>query len=219
MLVIRLSTKAIDLKIFVTGGTGGVGAAVVKHFSADHEVTAPDRTELNLFDFGTIDQLDLSQYDVVINCAGANAGAYQGWHENSWPNQVMQVNINFTAVMLLVKQYTQQRNNGQFIYITSTNVDDPIAYNIFYTGAKAALRYSINAVKKDFPGIVFTEICPGKIKTRMLEQNYQGTKPQDEIEQMYANSPVLLPEDLASTIDYAIRHKINHITQIPYEPA
>ena len=205
------------MKILVTGGSGGVGKSVVDYFSNEHEITAPGRRDLNLFDFASIDNLDLSKYDVVINCAGANAGAYQGWHKNSWPNQVMQVNVNFTSVLLLAKQYTQQRKTGQFIYLTSTNIDDPIAYNIFYTGAKAALRYSMNVIKKDFPGIVFTEICPGKIRTGMLAQNYQGTKTQDEIETLYDQSPVLLPQDIVRVVDQAIKYKLDRITISPYE--
>lgn len=211
-------TRIYLSKILVIGGGGGVGQAVVKFLSNEHDVTAPSRSELNLFDFNAIDDLDLSEYDIVINCAGTNAGAYLGWHNNSWPNQVMQVNINFTAALMLVKQYTRQRQTGQFIYLSSTNIDDPIAYNIFYTGAKAALRYSINAIKKDYPGIVFTEICPGKIKTRMLEQNYQGTKTAEEIEQLYEKSPYLMPQDIVRVIDQAIKYKLDQITISPYDP-
>ena len=205
------------MKILVIGSSGGVGKSIVDYFSNEHEVTAPGRRDLNLFDFASIDNLDLSNYDVVINCAGANAGAYLGWHNNSWPNQVTQVNVNFTSVLLLAKQYTKQRTTGQFIYMTSTNIDDPIAYNIFYTGAKAALRYTMNVIKKDFPDIVFTEICPGKIKSNMLKQNYQGTKTPEEIEEMYAKGPVLEPADIATAIATAIKYRLDQITINPHD--
>jgi NADP-dependent 3-hydroxy acid dehydrogenase YdfG len=205
------------LKIFVTGGAGGVGSAIVQHLSANHEVTAPSRRQLDLLDFDAIANLDLSGYDVVINCAAANAGAYLGWHNNSWINQAHQVNVNLTAALLLVKQYTRQRKTGQFVYVTSTNVEDPIAYNIFYTAAKAALRYSMGAIKKDFPNMVFTEICPGKIKTRMLEQNYQGTKTTQEIEELYAKGPCLETEDIVRVTELAIKYKLDHVTISPHE--
>jgi NADP-dependent 3-hydroxy acid dehydrogenase YdfG len=205
------------LKIFVTGGSSGVGQACVEVLSKQHIVTAPTRKEFDLSNFDAIDQLDLSKYDVVINCAGANPAAFLGWQKNPWPNQVTQVNVNFTSALLLVKQYTRQRQTGQFIYITSTNIDDPIAYNIFYTGAKAALRYSINAIKKEFSGIVFTEICPGKIKSRMLEQNYQGTKTAEEIEQLYAKSPYLEAKEIARVVEDAIKYKLDHITISSHE--
>jgi NADP-dependent 3-hydroxy acid dehydrogenase YdfG len=208
---------SIRLKIFVTGGSSGVGQACVKALSKQHEVTAPTREVFDLNNFDAIDQIDLSSYDIVINCAGANPAAFLGWQKNTWPNQVTQINVNFTAALLLAKQYTRQRQTGQFIYITSTNVDDPIAYNIFYTGAKAALRYSINAIKKEYPGIVFTEICPGKIKSRMLEQNYQGTKTAEEIEQLYNKSPYLEAEEIARVIEDAIKYKLDHITISPHD--
>jgi len=205
------------LKIFVTGGAGGVGSAIVQYLSAEHEVTAPSRCQLDLLDFDAIANLDLSGYDVVINCAAANAGAYLGWHNNSCDNQAAQINVNLTAALLLVKQYTRQRKTGQFVYVTSTNVDDPIAYNIFYTAGKAALRYSMGAIKKDFPGMVFTEICPGKIKTRMLEQNYQGTKTAEQIEELYAKGPCLATEDIVRVTELAIKYKLDHVTISPHE--
>ena len=206
----------VCLKIFVTGGSSGLGRAVVENLSAQHDVTAPTRQEFDLSNFDSFDQLDLSPYDVVINCAGANPCAFLGWQNNSWPNQVTQVNVNLTAALLLVKQYTKQRTHGQFIYITSSNIDDPIAYNIFYTASKAALRYSVNAIKKDFPNIVFTEICPGKIKTNMLKQNYQGTKTDEEIEQLYANGAVLAAKDIAEVVAMAIKYKLDQITMVPH---
>lgn len=206
------------MKIFVTGGSSGVGLAVKELLASQgHEVTAPTRQELNLFDFYAIDSLDLSAYDVVVNCAGANPGAYQGWQNNAWHNQVTQVNVNFTAPLLLAKQYTKQREHGQFVFVTSTNVNDPIAANIFYTASKAALRYSIDTLRKACAGMVFTEICPGKIKSNMLKQNYQGTKTDEEIEAMYAQDPVLTPEEIAFHISHAIKYKLNQITIAPYD--
>ena len=120
------------MNLFITGGSSGVGQACVELFNQYH-VTAPTRDELDLSNFEAIDQLDLSPYDIVINCAGANAGAFKGWLDNSWQNQQKQVDVNFTGALLLAKQYVQQRPDGHFIYVTSSNIDDPIVYNIFYT--------------------------------------------------------------------------------------
>jgi NADP-dependent 3-hydroxy acid dehydrogenase YdfG len=207
----------VRLKILVTGGSSGVGQAVVKLLDSDHLVVAPTRLDLDLANFDQIDQVDLSEYDVVINCAGANAGAYQGWQNNSWQNQKTQVDVNFTGALLLAKQYTRHRKHGQFVYVTSNNIDDPIAYNIFYTASKSALRYSINTLRRECPGIVFTEVCPGKIKSNMLAQNYQGSKTEAEIEELYTNGPVLYPIDIAIQVEHAIKYKLDQITISPYE--
>ena len=207
----------IRLKIFVTGGSSGVGQALVNKLKTQHDVVAPSRKELDLTDFEAIDQLDLSSYDIVINCAGANAGSYNGWQHNTWVNQQLQVDVNFTGALLLAKQYTKHKTEGQFIFVTSSNIDDPIAYNIFYTASKAALRYSINTLRRECPGIVFTEICPGKIKSNMLAQNYQGSKTAKEIEQLYEKSPYLMPQDIVTAIETTIKYKLDQITITPHD--
>ncbi len=204
------------MNIFITGGSSGVGQACVELF-ASHTITAPARSELDLSNFAAISNLDLSSYDIVINCAGANAGAFRGWQDNAWQNQQNQVDVNFTGALLLAKQYVQQRPTGHFIYITSSNIDDPIVYNIFYTAAKAALHYSMNTVRKQYPSMLITEIRPGKIRSNMLKQNYQGAKTPDQIEELYAKGPVLEPADIAEAIATAIKYKLDQITINPHD--
>lgn len=207
------------MKIFLTGGSGGIGQAIKQLLdSQQHIVTAPTRQEFNLCDFETVSYLDLSQYDVVINCAGANSGAYLGWHNNSWQNQQNHVAVNFTGPLLLAKQYTKQRTTGQFIYVTSVSVDDPRSYTIFMVGSKSALRFSLGAVKRDYPGILFTEIVPGKTRSNMLRQNYQGTRSDEEIAQEYDRVLVLDPAQVAHTVDLAIRLKLDSIGISPEKP-
>lgn len=205
------------MKILVTGGTSGVGKACVDRLRDLHEVIAPARHELDLSDFEKIDQLDLSGFDAVINCAGANVGAYLGWKNNTWQNQSQQVAVNFTGVLLLAKQYMRHRQRGQFVYVTSYNIEDPIALNIFYTASKAALRYSIQTLRKENPNMVFTEICPGKIRTNMLRQNYQDAKTEEEIHALYKQSPSLEADQVADMISLALQHQLNQITMVPYE--
>ena len=209
--------KHDSLKILVTGGSSGVGQAVVRRLIDQNRVYAPTRAELDLGNFEQIDQYDLGQYDVVINCAGANAGAYLGWLNNTCENQSQQVSVNFTGALLLAKQYVKQRSQGQFVFVTSYNIEDPIALNIFYTASKAALRYSMQIFRREFPGILFTEICPGKIKTNMLKQNYQGAKTDLEIEQIYAQSLSLEPDDVAKVIETAVQNKLTQVTILPNE--
>lgn len=206
------------MKIFLTGGSSGIGQATKQLLSQQgHEVMAPARADLDLCDFAKINSLDLSCYDAVVNCAGANQGAYQGWHNNSWQNQANHVAVNFTGPLLLAKQYTRQRKTGQFIYITSTSVDDPISYTIFMVGSKAALRASMSAVRRDYPDILVTEIVPGKTHTNMLYQNYQESRTREQIEQEYAKGPVLKPEQVARAISLSIELKLDCVRLSPYK--
>ena len=204
------------MKIFLTGASSGVGHATKKLLEVNHEVIAPGRKDFDLEDFAGIEQTDFSSYDAVINCAGANAGAWQGWQNNSWNNQRQHVNVNFTAPLLMAKQYTRQRTHGHFIYVTSASADDPIAYNIFMVASKAALRYSIDAVKKEYTNFVFSEICPGKIRSNMLKQNYQGTKTDEEIEHLYQQGPCLSSQQVAETIVSALNYRLDRVTIVPH---
>jgi NADP-dependent 3-hydroxy acid dehydrogenase YdfG len=200
------------MKIFLTGGSSGIGKATQDLLvTQGYQVYAPSRQELDMTDFEKINSLDLSVYDVLINCAGDNRGAYQGWHNNSWQNQKNHVDVNFTAPLFLAKQYTQQRKTGQFIYVSSTSADDPITYTIFMVGSKLALRQSINAVKRDYPDFLFTEVVPGKTRTNMLRQNYQGTKTDQQITHEYAKNPVLDPNQVANAILLSIKLGLDRV--------
>jgi NADP-dependent 3-hydroxy acid dehydrogenase YdfG len=193
------------MKIFITGGHSGIGQATKNLLiQQGHDVVAPTRGEFDLTNFEQIDSLDLSSYDVVVNCAGVNSGAYLGWHNNTWQNQSNHVAVNFTGPLFLAKQYTRQRQQGQFVYVTSASADDPISYTIFMVGSKLALRHSLEAVKRDYPGILFTEIVPGKTQTNMLRQNYQGSRTEQQIAEEYARSSVLDSQQVAQTIGLAI---------------
>jgi NADP-dependent 3-hydroxy acid dehydrogenase YdfG len=75
----------------------------------------------------------------------------------------------------------------------------------------------MNTVKKQYPNVLFTEIRPGKIRSNMLKQNYQGAKTPDEIEKLYAKGPALTPADIAEAIATAIKYKIEQITITPHD--
>lgn len=205
------------LRIFLTGGTGGVGSAVKELMSARYDIVSPSRQQLDMSDLSSIDKLDLSSFDILIHCAASNPGAYLGWHDNSWQNQRQQIDINLTAGLLLLKQYTKQRTTGQFVYVTSTNIDDPWPQNMFYTVSKYGMRVAVDSAKRKYTGIIFTEICPGKIRTNMLEQNYLGTRSPEEIQKEYDSQPCLDPKKVADMIDFAVQHKLDKITITSHE--
>lgn len=204
------------MKIFLTGGSGGIGQATKRLFQQKgHEVWAPTRQQFDITDFAEIDRLDLATYDIIVNCAGSNSGAYLGWHNNTWNNQQDHVAVNFTGPLFLAKQYTRQRKNGQFIYLTSLSADDPRSYTIFMIGSKGALRYSLAAVQRDYPDILFTEIVPGKTRTNMLKQNYQGTLTDEEIEMMYQQTSCLSADQVAEAIWTAVDQQLSQVRISP----
>lgn len=202
-------------KIFLTGGSSGIGLACSKLLCTQFEVFAPSRKEFDLENFELVNNYNLSEYDIIINCAGNNIGTYQGFHHNSWQNQSRQVNVNFVAPLLLAKRYTQDRQKGQFIYISSISADRPETYNVFLSTSKLALRVAIDTMSKSFTGIKFTEICPGRTRTNMLHQNYNGSKSKDEIEKEYDQLDCLSADQVANSVLYSI---YNQVTEIKITP-
>jgi hypothetical protein len=49
----------------------------------------------------------------------------------------------------------------------------------------------------------------------MLKQNYQGTKTDQEIEQIYAQSPSLEADAVAKVIETSVQNKLTQITMVP----
>lgn len=59
-----------NMNILITGGWGFIGRNLVEHFSADHYVSAPSSSELNLLDAGVVRQyLCANHFDAIIHAA------------------------------------------------------------------------------------------------------------------------------------------------------
>lgn len=202
-------------KVFITGGSSGIGKACCRVLSGQFEIFAPTRSQYDLSDFRCLDQYELSQYDIVINCAGSNVGTYQGFHQNDYINQSNQVSVNFVGALLMAKRYTQDRTHGQFIYLTSISADEPQVYNVFQAASKQALRCAMQTLAKKFTNIKFTEICPGRTRTNMLHQNYAGSKSHQEIEEEYNQIDCLTAEQVAQSVLYCIQNPIPYLKIVP----
>ena len=64
------------MKVFVTGGHGGIGSAVCEKFAREgYEVTAPGSKELDLSDLAAVKNYFAARdgrFDAVVHCAGYN---------------------------------------------------------------------------------------------------------------------------------------------------
>lgn len=202
--------------VFLTGGSSGIGKSCVELLrSCGHTVTAPDRSDLDLLNNTQIENVELSNYDVVINCAGVNTGTYLGFYNNLDSNQHDQIQVNFIAPLLLAKNYSRVRPSGHFVYISSASIHNPHLYNLVNCTAKAALRYAMNVLRKELDSFVVTEICPGKTKTNMLKQNYNGARTDQEIEAEYDTQLYLNPDQVAQLVLFAIDNQIDLIQLTP----
>jgi short-subunit dehydrogenase len=205
-------------RVLLFGGSSGIGLSTARLLSMNgYQVTTPTRDEVDLLDPDQIDSLAMSHYDVVINCAAVNTGTYLGFYNNSTKCQIDQITVNFIAPVLLAKNYSRSNPSGHFVYISSASIDTPYLYNIVNATSKAALMYAMNVLRRELPNFIVSEICPGKTKTNMLKQNYNGTKSDEEIQAEYESYPYLTPLQVAKSVLFAVENQIDVIKLMPYE--
>lgn len=202
-------------KVLIVGGNGGVGTALIENLGSQYVCTAPTSNELDLSDFSSVDAYSLVGFDIIIIAAAYNVGAFRGWLFNQSYNQVNQVLVNHVGPLLLIKNFVRDNSSGHIIAYTSTNIEDPWPQNLFYTTSKMALKMGIDILRTSYPSFVFSEICLGKTKTKMLEQNYGDTKTDSEIQEMYATVPHLDANYVANVTLSCIQEKSTRIVLRP----
>jgi short-subunit dehydrogenase len=198
-------------RILLTGASSGIGREVYNKLKIKYDVYAPSSNELNLSDSDSINQIDYSKFDTVINCAGINRGTYQGFEINSDGNQLEQILVNYYGPLIMLKNFLKCRSSGTFCYISSYSIIEPKSYNIVNASCKSALKFAVDTLRKEYPQFQFVEMMPGKTKTNMLYTNYQGTKTPQEVDDEYNTATFLHANDVADKFIYAINEKLDQV--------
>lgn len=189
----------------IIGNTGGIGAACEKILKSRHQtVTGFSRSHLDLNNLSGIQNLDLSGFDVVINCAGHNKGTFKGFLKNDYHNIIDQIQVNFIANILLLKKYATSRERGRYVWLNSTSTGKPTPYQSVYGATKVASKFAIDLVRQEASHINITECCIGLTKTNLRFTGYCGTKNRDAVEHEYTQLNALDPYDVSLKIVDAI---------------
>lgn len=158
------------IKALVTGGTGGIGKAIVeKLLSEGVEVWSPTRQELDL----SCSEIYLKEtdFEIVINCAGINPikDFSESLHE-----EVMRVNY-FSPIKIIQQclPYMIEKNFGRIVNIGSILGNLAKSQRSAYTSSKSALDSLSKSITSEFcrHNILCNTISPGYIKTDLTYQN------------------------------------------------
>jgi NAD(P)-dependent dehydrogenase (short-subunit alcohol dehydrogenase family) len=206
-----------DSVAVVTGGAGGIGAAIVETLqTAGHEVVILDRDGDVPCDLGDSAQLrgaahrilsDHGRCDVLIHAAAALDRVTLDTFDVATFRAVQAVNVE--AMLLLAQAFApgmREHRYGRIISIVSNTFWSPPGEDrLAYVASKGSLigitRVLAQALGGD--GISVTAIAPGLTRT----PGSSGV-PEEDFEAVLAGQALarpLIPEDVAATVAFLVR--------------
>lgn len=165
---------AFSQRLLLTGGSGGLGQAVLTEFRGDAwEICAPTRDEVDVCDREAIRAFFHGRsIDLLICAAGAIADApLARFSEPTW-NETVAVNFQGAAdcaAAALPAMLAQQ--SGHIVFISSYSAVHPPIGQAAYATAKAALIGLTEELARlhGHRGVRVNAILPGFLETRMTE--------------------------------------------------
>lgn len=157
------------MKVLVTGGSRGIGKAIVTLFEQKgYDVYSPTREEVDLSKDATLPRCD---FDIIINNAGINPLKQI---ENINDREVMQV--NYLAPLSIIQQclpHMVANQYGRIVNIGSIWINFAMPERLAYSASKNAVHALTKAVVAEYAdkGVLANTISPGFIATDLTYQN------------------------------------------------
>lgn len=209
-------------RVIVTGGSGGIGAAIVARFTADGaRVAVLDRrapaedAASEFFPVDLRDPLDtrravaeaieaLGGIDVLVNCAGVfQHASLLDITVDDW-DLVLDINARATLVtMQAVAPLMLEAQGGSIVNIASMAAKQGGGGEGHYAASKAAVVALTRAGAQEWGchGVTVNAVCPGYVLTEMGAD----TRSEDDVRAWSAKSPLGrlgVPEDVAGVTHF-----------------
>lgn len=194
----------------VTGGSRGIGAAVVEDLSRTHRVVSWSSSDVDLSDPGSIGDAvarlreavpdALQRLDVLVHSAGL-AGESRV-EELQWDQWQRMFAVNVFGVAELTRQLLPalRAAGGTVVAINSGSGYHSGAGQAPYSGTKFALRALTDALREEERGRVrVSSVHPGRVDTDMQVALQEGRGNTD-----YDGSRYVAPASVAAAVRFAV---------------
>jgi NAD(P)-dependent dehydrogenase (short-subunit alcohol dehydrogenase family) len=226
--------------IIVTGGSSGIGIAIVRKLITDNKkvivfdkILSKDLQKLinqqpnNLnfieFDFKEPEKLELAfnkavkdfQIVALVNNAGiCLEGDLLEKSLSEW-NETMNVNLTspYVFMQIVSKYFIEKKISGSIVNITSLH-SEIIREVPDYSASKAGLKM----LTKEFAyylskyGIRVNAIAPGSIKTGMILKHHDLKDVEKNAKKQIPAGRIGLPNEITEVVDFLLSEKANYIT-------
>lgn len=201
-------TGSADLPVaLVTGGSRGIGAAVVADLSRTHRVIAWSSKDADLSDPASIaDAVDrlrnegLERLDVLVHSAGlawdtpVQSTDWEGWE------RMFRVNVFGVAELTRLLLPALRAAGGTLVTINSGSGHRSAPTMSQYCSTKFALRAFTDALREEERGRVrVSSVHPGRVDTEMQVALQEGRGNTD-----YDGSLYVRPESVAAAVRFAV---------------
>jgi len=224
-------------RVLITGGSGGIGAAIVtafakegyqvvftynKNISSAEAISKKTAATALAVDMENIENIRttvhkaaalLGRIDILVNCAGISQ--IKLFTDLTDKDLARMVQINLTAVMTVTHAaapYMIHNHSGRIINIGSMWGKTGASCEVHYSATKAALEGFTKALAKELgpSGITVNCIEPGVIETPM-----NASLDEETVQELIDETPLMrlgTPSDVADAVLFLASDKASFIT-------
>jgi NAD(P)-dependent dehydrogenase (short-subunit alcohol dehydrogenase family) len=193
--------------VVVTGGTKGIGKAIVDRFEAAGErVIGVGRATCDVTDEQQVKELfeEVGPVDVLVNNAGLARGAplarttLEDWRAH--------LDVNATGAFLCTRAVLGgmiERGNGRIVTVASTAGLRGARYTAAYTAAKHAAVGLMRAAAAEAAGtgVTANAVCPGWVRTDMLRRAVERIAAATEHDEEQAEAALIAQMPLGRAVE------------------